>query len=557
MLLLSLACMLAAAATLLAIFYYFFSAQVRSDIQSETEAMARNLAYVQDDLDYLRSLNLSGQMGRVTLVAEDGRVLFDSFQDILALPNHLGRPEIAEALDRGAGISRRWSETVGEETYYYALRMDNGNVLRIARTVDGIRDVFFHILPMALAAVLITVAVCRFLASGLTRSVVEPIRQVASGKYSGDGTETYDELTPLIQQISHQQKQIEHQMRTLQDRTATIETITKDMKEGLILLDPGCLILSANQSALDLFGASEPSYTDRHILELTRNRGILQNIRAALNGTSGETTLEFGAKTVQIFFDPVYYNKDIHGAIILFLDITEKISAEKSRRQFSANVSHELKTPLTVISGLSEMMVNGMVKSEDTAPFIQKIHSEAKRLIALIEDIIQLSQWDEITSESEKHMDTFDLRQLTVSVAGGLKPLMDEKEIRLEISGESFDIRGNQVMIAELLQNLLDNGVKYNRRGGRLTVQLSKEAGFVTILVSDTGIGIPREHISHIFERFYRVDPSRSKKTGGTGLGLSIVKHIAQYHRGCVDVESEEGVGSAMTVRLPADQNGS
>jgi two-component system phosphate regulon sensor histidine kinase PhoR len=415
-------------------------------------------------------------------------------------------------------------------------------------------NVFFHALPAALAALLFMAAVCRFFASGLTRNVVEPIRRIASGEYSGDDAETYDELTPLIRQIFQQRTQIEKQMQMLQNRTATIETITKDMKEGLILLDPGCLIVSANQSALDLFeakGASRASFVNRHILELTRNRGILQNIRAALNGVSRENTLELGARTVQMFFDPVYYNHNIHGAILLFLDITEKVGAEESRRQFSANVSHELKTPLTVISGLSEMMVNGMVKSEDTLTFVQKIHDEATRLIALIEDVIQLSQWDEAAGGGEKHMETFDLRQLTVSVADGLKPLTDEKEIRMEIIGESFGINANKVMMAELLRNLLDNGVKYNRRGGALTVRLSKEADLAVIRVSDTGIGIPQAHINHIFERFYRVDPSRSKKTGGTGLGLSIVKHIAQYHCGCVEAESEEGAGATMTVRIP------
>jgi two-component system phosphate regulon sensor histidine kinase PhoR len=422
------------------------------------------------------------------------------------------------------------------------------------RIAGGVRDVFFHVLPAAFAAVLIMAVICRFCASGLTRRVIEPIRQIALDQYSEDGAETYDELTPLLRQIFHQRKQIEKQMQTLQNRTATIETITKDMKEGLILLDPGCLILSANQSALELFGTGGPpdaSYVDRHILELTRNRGILQNIRAALNGVSGETALEFGARTVQVFFDPVYYDQNIHGAIILFLDITEKVAAEESRRQFSANVSHELKTPLTVISGLSEMMAGGMVKNGDMPEFVRKIHDEAKRLIALIEDVIQLSQWDEAADGSEKHMDTFDLRQLAVSVAGGLKPLADEKDVQMEIAGESFEIRANRGMLTELLQNLLDNGVKYNRRGGSLTVRLSKEADFAAIRVADTGIGIPRAHVGHIFERFYRVDPSRSKKTGGTGLGLSIVKHIAQYHHGYVEIESEEGAGTTMTVKLP------
>jgi len=318
------------------------------------------------------------------------------------------------------------------------------------------------------------------------------------------------------------------------------------MKEGMIILDKKGVVLSANKSAVELFHASLGDYAGRNIVEFVRDAELLDNIKRAFLGQRCNTTLNFDKKVMQVFFSPVFEDQEINGVIALFLDITEKADTEKIRREFSANVSHELKTPLTTILGLSEMIENGMVKTQDINNFVLKIKNETSRLIDLVEDIIRISELDEKKCDSQ--FEQFKLVALAELIVDSLRLVAEEKGVNLKIVGGDFAVTANKTMIHELLFNLIDNGIKYNQPGGGVTVYLSHESNKTRIAVEDTGIGIPQQHIDRIFERFYRVDKSRSKKTGGTGLGLSIVKHVVQYHHGTVEIKSEENAGTTVTV---------
>ena len=380
-------------------------------------------------------------------------------------------------------------------------------------------------------------------AKKLTKKISDPLNDMDP---ADSNDHIFDELSPFLRKLAQQNDRISSQLEDLAERTTTIRTITSDMREGLILLDSNGLILSANDSAMKIFNVNIKDYQHKNILELTRRQDFLEQVRAALNGEASDTTLEFASRIIQIFFDPVWHKNNINGAILLFLDITEKANAEKLRREFTANVSHELKTPLTVISGLSEMIVLGMAREEDTKEFANKIKNETEGMIALVNDILKLSELDEDTDE--KQFEVFDLRPLAESAVSRLSLLLRKKNVEIHVSGGEFDVNANKNMIEELLFNLIENAIKYNVENGKIGVELSKAEGEVKIEVSDTGIGISEEHIPRMFERFYRVDKSRTKKTGGTGLGLSIVKHIAQYHGGSAAISSTKGIGTKVTI---------
>lgn len=545
LLLLSIAGVILTAAVLTSLFYVFAGKQISHATKTNAEFLAKSLVYAHNDINYLKSLKLSGRENRVILITAAGQVVFDNYTTEPAAENHLGRPEVQKALSSGFGEYKQISPNLRQDTYYYAIKLANGNILSLTKTTHGFLSIFIDVLFPVGVVMLVVIILCHFLSLRLTKSIVEPINNIALG---GDNIEAYDELSPLLSKISHQKEQIARQVRTLEKRANTIQAITEDMQEGLLLLDVKGNILSANSSAIRLLGDESKLYTDKNILELTRNKNILDHIKIALGGSASDININFGHKTVQLFFNPVIENKKPSGAIVLFLDITEKANAEKMRREFSANVSHELKTPLTSILGFSEIISSGMTKSEDIPYFAGKINTEVKRLIALIEDIGNLSELDE--SSGERQMEDFDLLELARSVTADLKQAATEREVTLEIKGASLPIKANKGMIGELLNNLMDNGIKNNKPGGKVAVAFAKTDGIITIKVSDTGIGIAKKHLSRVFERFYQVDKSRSKKTGGTGLGLSIVKHIAQYHNGYVDIESAEGRGTTVSVML-------
>lgn len=393
---------------------------------------------------------------------------------------------------------------------------------------------------------ILILALTNFIAYKLTKKLIKPINNM---NFEQTDTCVYDEFAPFMKKIKQQKNEITQQLLILENRANTIATITENMKEGILFIDQNGMILLANNSVSKIF--NETNMTSKNILHICRDIDLMHKIKLCLEGESKEMRFERENKIYHIYFNPIRNNNEISGAIILFLDTTEKYEAEKQRREFSANVSHELKTPLTTISGLSEMIANGMVKAEDVSDFAKKISTQTERLITIIEDIIRLSQFDE--GDILKEFSTFELKELADSVKNSLLVKARLRHVEIEIIGEPISITANKRMIDELLFNLIDNGIKYNKDGGKVIIELADLSDFYKISVCDKGIGIPKEHLNRVFERFYRVDQSRSQKTSGTGLGLSIVKHIVEYHKGKIEIESEENVGTTISCFIRKD----
>ena len=498
---------------------------------------------VYGDFNFSDYISLRPETTRMTIIAPDGTVILDSKASANSMENHTDRPEVISAIRTGTGEALRVSGTLRTEMYYFAVRQNDGSVLRLSRPVRGIDEAFAVALPVAAAVTALILAAAGFVARGLTERIIEPLADIG---FSGEniGVDVYDELRPYINKIDRQKLEIDAKIAELSERAGTIETITGNMNEGLILIDVKAVVLTANKSARDIFGSN---IEGRSILHIYRDADFHNAVSRCLSGENSEISLERGGRVFSVSLSPVYSGADARGAVILFQDATERYQAEKQRREFSANVSHELKTPLTTITALSEMIGNGIAKDNDIRGFAARITEQAGRLLLLIDDIIRLSEFDEGGAVKEDAV--FDLWELTETVIDALRGSAEDVEIRL--GGERFDISANRRMIDELLYNLIDNGVKYNKAGGFVSVELANEdKGYCRITVSDDGIGIPAQHQQHVFERFYRVDKSRSKKTGGTGLGLSIVKHIAEYHGGWVELKSTEGKGTAVICYL-------
>jgi len=482
--------------------------------------------------------NYRAETARITVIAPDGTVLLDNKADASSMESHADREEFIQAAETGSGEITRYSETLREETYYYAVLLNDGNVLRVSKVMSNINNVFnavtFAIVVIAVLILIIAV----MLARRLTKNILAPLNWI---DFAGENVAAYDELIPYMKKIDRQKREIAAQITALEEKANTIEAIMANMREGVLLLDRNQMILMANKSVSE-FIESDLDYAGKSILEVVRAMDFIECVKKAFSGERCSLATNDKGRAVEIFFSPVKSRDRVDGLIILFFDITEKYKAEKQRREFSANVSHELKTPLTSISGLSELLENNMVKPEDVSGFGAKISKQAKRLIALIDDIIKISEFDEAKADSA--IEEFELYSLAESVINSFP--VNSKDVKINLSGERFNVSANRSMLDELLVNLIDNGIKYNKDGGTVTVNLLREYGLYKIIVEDTGIGIPIEHHSRVFERFYRVDKSRCKKTGGTGLGLSIVKHIVEYHGGKVELISTEGVGTTV-----------
>ena len=527
--------LLSVSIALCAVFY----AQLSSSVQDEVRQRA---AMLEGTVTPENCATLTISDMRLTVIAPDGKVLYDDDENASTLSNHADREEIAEAQEHGTGESRRFSTTLGQETYYYAIRLEGGYVLRLAKTMSSIWGMFGEALPTVLIIIAVMLASGYLIAGRLTKRIVSPINNVDIEEKL---TAPYDELAPFVQTISRQRERIELQVSDLKSRSDTIAAIMDSMSEGIILVDGRGVVLSINKSACGIFGISD-SAGSKNILEILRDVELSEHMRLALSGVRGEMNLFHGSKTYRVYFSPVTGS----GAIILFLDITEKSMVEKLRREFSANVSHELKTPLTTIYGNAEMLESGMVKECDRPHFYEKIKDESARLIALIEDIILLSQLDEsagqgavlsITEES------VDLAQIASQVVESLAEKAREQGVTVTVSGGGSFL-GSRSQIVELLYNIIDNAIKYNRPGGAVAVEIDVCERLARLTFSDTGIGIPIEAQSRVFERFYRVDKSRSKKTGGTGLGLAIVKHIVMKYDGTIELKSAVDKGTTISV---------
>lgn len=542
----------AALATLLSFLF------MRAVQTHEMEAM-RDKAYLIAGLldsgtfDYGERLSVGST--RMTIIDPSGKVLFDNHPGTDFTENRSDREEFIEAMTFGSGESIRKSVTFGADTYYYAIRLDNGNVLRLSRTLSSLREIFPTILPYLIIATIVIWLISYFITYRLTKRIIKPLTQVDfesldSVSDSALGRLQYEELWPFVKKIDEQKHEIKSQMMQLKIRAETIEAIIANMREGLAMLDDKGLVLAVNKSVLDIFGVSEENdILHKNFGHIYRDPEFIGAVKQCLGGEHLEINFTRNDRFYNAFLSPARSG----GAIIIFLDLTDRHIAETHRREFTANVSHELRTPLTTISALSEMMAGGMTKTEKMTEYSQKISEQAKRLVNIIDDIFRLSEFDE--SKTETDFTEFDVFDLARSVIASLKDKADERSVRLTLKGQPLKIVAAIRLIDELLYNLIDNAVKYNKDGGNVTVEISREEDLCKISVADTGIGILEKHQDRIFERFYRVDNSRSKKTGGTGLGLSIVKHITEHHGGKIALDSTEGVGTTITCYIAQTKN--
>ena len=539
MILLTMASLIVISAALCFVFYRQFSLTVMETLRNRAETFIDNSS--QTAIETL-AVTKSSDM-RVTVIMPDGTVVFDNTAQAESLPNHLDREEIRDALEIGFGQSIRFSDTLQKETVYYAVRLTDGYVLRVAKTSSSIFGVFFGTLPIVAGVVLVIVGVGYLLAVSLTKRIVTPINKV---NLESELTAPYDELAPLVTTIAQQREHIARQLSDLQNRSDTITVIMDNINEGIVLTNKQGIILSANKSVLRIFEKDSP-VDGKNILEFLRDMSFSALVRDALDGNAGEMSMERVGRTYRVYFSHVSGG----GAIILFLDITEKAKAEKLRREFSANVSHELKTPLTSIYGNAEMLQNGMVKDNDKRAFYGQIKNEAGRLITLIEDILMISRLDE--GGGQELFEEVELAAIAAETVESLSQKAAENQVAVQVSGVGISMKANRSLMYEMFYNLIDNAIKYNKPGGTVNVDIINMDNQIKITVTDTGIGIPKEAQSRVFVRFYRVDKSRSKKTGGTGLGLAIVKHIVMVHDGKIELQSRQDIGTMVTVLFYAD----
>lgn len=502
-----------------------------------------------DDVESLRKLShdIHGTFeNRITYIGQDGTVLFDNEADPATMENHLGREEVVAAKQSGTGTAIRESYTMSEMTVYCARVIGYGCIVRVAGTMDTvaarIAGMWWEVLLVVITAAMVSLGVAAIVA----RVVVKPINSI--DLKNPDIGESYSEIAPLLHRISEQNHEIDQQIAELTRSRKEFSLITENMSEGFIIIDSRTEVLSYNTAALKILG-SDFTGSSRSVLVLNRSEAFRSAVEDALAGKRSETDLTLSEKIYQVIATPAFTGSSVTGAVMIFLDITEKEAREELRREFTSNVSHELKTPLTTIYGISDMLVGGIVKPEDIPGFAKNIRDEAGRMITLIQDILKLSQLDENTFSDQR--ERVDLYELAQSAAERLRPQADEKHVTISVTGERSEFTGIATVLEEMIYNLLDNAVKYNKQGGRADVDVRSSGDDIVVTVSDTGIGVPADSIDRIFERFYRADKSHSRKIGGTGLGLSIVKHGVSLHGGSITVKSSEGSGTTFTMALP------
>lgn len=525
-------------------------AQMRQSVQTETRYL--EAALEKAGPDFLSSLVGHGdgsRLNRISWIDADGTVVYDSYADSESLENHSGRPEVAQALQTGREQNTRLSNTLTEQTYYYAVRLDDGSVIRVARTTRSVLAVIVDTIPWMAAMAAAILAVTMLLARRQTRRIVEPINQL-DPDHPQDGY-VYDELSPLVRRMEKQKGTIQKQIRTMREKQEEFTAITENMREGFIIVNSHADVISYNSSAIRILGV-DLKHNDGatiNVLSMNRSSTFRQVVDAALRGEHGEQMLRLNGRCYQLIANPVSEGGDRRGAVVVILDVTEQQSRDELRREFTANVSHELKTPLTSISGYAEIMKNGLVQPEDMGRFSEKIYTEAQRLITLVGDIIRLSQLDEENVGVENT--SVDLYLLAGDILDRLREPAATAKVSLVQKGEAAVVCGAAPILDEMIFNLCDNSIKYNRSGGYVIVTTGVENGHPVVSVEDNGIGIPDADKEHIFERFYRVDKSHSRQIGGTGLGLSIVKHGAIYHKARVEMESRLGKGTTVRIVFP------
>lgn len=492
---------------------------------------------------------------RATLITEDGTVLFDSNASAAQMENHLDRPEIQDALKTGTGEDARKSSTTQIQTYYYAVRLSDNCVLRLARQYSSLHSMVLSSIPGIIVVMVVLFGLAFLLSRRLTMWMMRPVEQaVRALDQAGMNSEPYAELKPFFSHIREQDQQIHDQEEILRQERETLGIIANNMREGLLLISKSGDVISINPSAICMLTGREAGpveFVGRNYLIVNRTQEMHACVKAALAGESEDAEFSMYGRVYHVYASPMVRLAEVQGAVVIVLDETQQRMAERSRQEFSANVSHELKTPLTSISGYAEMMENGMVASmEDIRTFSGSIHKEALRLIALIEDIIRLSRIEE-EPRQENLLEPVKMDDLCGAVLESLEPVAQKAGVTMKLEGNVPAVLGEDSMLSEMVYNLCENAIKYNRPGGSVWVRLEEQAEEICLTVKDNGIGIPEDSQLRVFERFYRVDKSRSKQIGGTGLGLSIVKHVVEFHQGRVELESALGAGTEIRVFLP------
>lgn len=531
-------------ALIMGLLFHFFEKQIQKELANEAGFLAHALenegAGYFDSFDN-KNNRLAGN-NRITWIDENGTVLFDSRADVSELDNHADRDEIKTAMKEGKGMSTRYSKTLTEKTVNYAIRLSDGSILRVSTEQYTVVTILMGMLQPILFIMFVALILTLVLSARVSKAIIEPINKL--DLEIPENNDTYEELTPLLRKIADQKETIGEQLADARKKQKEFNLITENMSEGFLVIDADANLLTYNSAALNLLEITPPA--DRSVLLFCRAKEFRGVISDVLSGIKAENTMVREERSYSLIANPVYEKESVIGAVVVILDITEREKRDMLRREFTANVSHELKTPLTSISGFAELMKAGDVLENDVTDFSKSIYDEAQRLITLVNDIIKISELDGQSIPYEK--ETVDLYELSKEVIGRLEKEADKKNITFHLIGGRAEIIGVHKILEEMLYNLCDNAIKYNKENGTVDVLVNQTGDGVNVIVRDTGIGIPISHQDRVFERFYRVDKSHSKKVGGTGLGLAIVKHGALYHHAKLSLESTVDVGTVVTI---------
>lgn len=531
-------------ALIMGLLFHFFEKQIQKELANEAGFLAHALenegAGYFDSFDN-KNNKLAGN-NRITWIDENGTVLFDSRADVSELDNHADRDEIKTAMKEGKGMSTRYSKTLTEKTVNYAIRLSDGSILRVSTEQYTVVTILMGMLQPILFIMFVALILTLVLSARVSKAIIEPINKL--DLEVPENNETYEELTPLLRKIADQKKTIGEQLADARKKQKEFNLITENMSEGFLVIDADANLLTYNSAALNLLEITPPA--DRSVLLFCRAKEFRGVISDVLSGIKAENTMVREERSYSLIANPVFEKESVIGAVVVILDITEREKRDALRREFTANVSHELKTPLTSISGFAELMKAGDVLENDVTDFSKSIYDEAQRLITLVNDIIKISELDGQSIPYEK--ETVDLYELSKEVIGRLEKEADKKNITFHLIGGRAEIIGVHKILEEMLYNLCDNAMKYNKENGTVDVLVNQTGDGVNVIVRDTGIGIPISHQDRVFERFYRVDKSHSQKVGGTGLGLAIVKHGALYHHAKLSLESTVDVGTVVTI---------
>lgn len=522
------------------VLFEYFETRIFAELESEADYIAYGIE--KDEAGFLESFEKENK--RITIISEDGTVLADTMADASTIENHSDRVEIQDAIKNGTGKSERYSETLTEKTIYYAKKLDNGKILRVSTIQNSVVVILLGLLQPVIWIIVIALAMAMFFAYKVSNSIIKPINSI--DLENPETADTYEEITPLLKKISVQNKTIKKQIKEAEKNREEFRLICENMNEGILVLDKDANVLTYNSAALQLLEIDNISFNS--VLTFNRTKNFREVVEKALGGNRAENIMQSDTKTYELIANPVHQGEKVIGAVVVIIDITESAERERLRREFTSNVSHELKTPLTSISGFAEMMKSGGASDETVKDFSESIYNEAQRLITLVSDIMKISELDEgaVLLDTER----VDLCVLSNEIAQRLKPFAEKQNVTLNVIGDNAYVMGVEKILDEMIYNLCDNAIKYNRPGGMVDVIISSSSEKVKLTVRDTGIGIPQKDCSRVFERFYRVDKSHSKSTGGTGLGLAIVKHGAMYHNAKINLDSAEGKGTSITLEF-------